>query len=566
MTTKTRLTLLAATGLCAALALPAGAQDLDHRQADDFAAWLVDDGQHAKAAGLYAEAYDERSRPVYAHEAAELYFAVKDYAKAARYYAAVAKNSDYPQARLQLARAQMRMGDYAAARATYAEHREKYVREDSAAVRATIKAELASIDYAEAERVRVDPTVFADKLGGSVNGMKNEICPMPLDGGRTLAFVSDFDGTMRAYATSKGRNGWSQMAPADDIPVVEDAHIGGGTLVGDDRFYFARCATSELVTQPTAACQIYVVTRRGGAWGEPKALPGNINLEGSTALQPYVFEQDGKEVMLFASDRPGGQGAMDIWRAERDLAGDVTVFGTPVNLGEAVNGPGNEVTPFYNPETRVLSFSTDGATVMGGYDVYQATATGQGLAEFKPAVNAGSPVNSVGDDYYYREVVGTSQAYVASNRGKDPAKTNLVNDDIFEVTYDNPNVTVEVLVVEDGTGKPLTDVTLTASVDPDGHLLKPMVARRSLDGYFTLTLPVDRDVTVEIERPYFDDDTAAIYLPVGSRDGHEIEPLRLKRTPVGADDLPVVSRGVATDDDGVVVKRKIMTATADEEN
>ena len=564
----------ALAGAALALAATAGAlhaQDLNHKQADDFADWLVADGQYAKAAGLYAEAFEERSRTVYAYKAAELYFFVKNYAKAAPFYEAAAKSSDFPFATRQLARCYKRMGRFAEAMMEYGTFDATYHREDSSAVRAAVALEIEGVERAVAERERVDPTVFVDRVGGMVNGMKNEVAPALMPDG-SLGFVSDFDGTMRAYsADAAGKNTWGQMRPSSLLPVIEEAgHIGGGTLVSPDRFVFSLCPTTDLMTQPgDVNCTLQEVTRRGGTWGAPKPLPGNVNVEGTSSAQPFVFEEGGKEIMIFASDREGGHGGMDLWKAERSLGSDVAKFGTPVNLGPAVNTPGHEVTPFFNPATRVLSFSSDGGVTLGGYDVRRATAT-DGVGKWTPATNPGTPVNSSADDYFYVEVPGTSTAYLASNRASDLTKTLMTNDDLYVVTYDSRNITVEIAILDDRTGKPVSDPTLQVSLNPDGRLVKPYLVRRSLDGYFQFTLPVDREVALSIERPYFDDAEFTVTIPATERDGYAVKPIRIARTPIADGDTEVVWRearpGQAADGPAATPAEVMTASGADDED
>ena len=535
------------------------AQDISHKQADDFADWLVADGQFSKAAGLYADAFKEKSRNVYAYKAAELYFEVKDYSKAAKFYEAVAKGStEYPDARLKFARSLKQMCNYEDAITQFKAFSKAYVAEDSAAVRAIVKQDIAGTELAIEELTRVDPTVFVDRLGQSINGMKNEISPtLGPDG--SMTFISDFDGTMRVYSSSKGRNGWSQMRPAKDFPVLEEGHIGGVTFASDDRIYVSICDQTENMIQPAVNCQINVITRMGNAWGAPKPIKGNINVEGASSLQPFVFEENGKEVMVFASNRPNGYGGMDIWRAERDIASDISVFSTPVNLGTSVNGAGDEVTPFFNPETRVLSYSSNGGVTLGGYDVFHST-TKDNLKSWTTGINPGTPVNSTADDYHYMEVVGSSSAYLSSNRMEDMTTTHFVNDDVYQVTYDNPNVTIEFAVLDDKTGMPVSDPTINVQLNPDGRMLKPLTIRRSIDGYFALTLPVDRDVVIDVTRPYFDESNTTLFIPLGESDGYEIKPFRLERTRVGKDDILVVSRTEKVNDPNAV-KREVMTAS-----
>ncbi|MFK8055323.1 MAG: tol-pal system YbgF family protein [Saprospiraceae bacterium] len=539
------------------------AQDISHKQADDFADWLVADGQFSKAAGLYADAFKEKSRNVYAYKAAELYFAVKDYSKAAKFYEAVAKNStEYPKAGLMYARSLKQMCNYDDALTQFNNFSNSYTAEDSAAVRATVKQDIAGTELAIEELTRVDPTVFVDRLGQSINGMKNEISPaIGADGAMT--FVSDFDGTMRVYSSSKGRNGWSQMRPAKDFPVLEEGHIGGLTIASDDRIYVSICDQTQNMIQPAVNCQINVITRMGNAWGAPKPVKGNINVEGASSLQPFVFQADDKEVMIFASNRANGYGGMDLWRTERSIDSDISVFATPINLGTSVNGAGDEVTPFFNTETRVLSYSSNGGVTLGGYDVFHST-TKDDLKTWTTGINPGTPVNSTADDYHYMEVEGSSTAYLSSNRMEDMTTTHFVNDDVYQVTYDNPNVTIEFAVLDDKTGKPVSDPTINVQLNPDGRMLKPLTVRRSIDGYFSLTLPVDRDIVIDVTRPYFDESNTTLFIPLGETDGFEIKPFRLDRTRIGKDDILVVSRSEKIDNP-TAIKREIMTASGEKE-
>ena len=75
---------------------------------------------------------------------------------------------------------------------------------------------------------------------------------------------------------------------------------------------------------------IWRVDRDGaGAWGVPAHLPEPVNSPGAEWF-PRV-STDGW--LYFGSDRPGGLGATDIWRARRDSNGRWTIE----NLGPAVN-------------------------------------------------------------------------------------------------------------------------------------------------------------------------------------------------------------------------------------
>lgn len=74
-----------------------------------------------------------------------------------------------------------------------------------------------------------------------------------------------------------------------------------------------------------------------GTWSEPKSLGKKINFPKYNEMTPYLAS-DG-ETLYFSSDRPGGIGDNDIWKAKR-LDNTWTKWSNPVNLGSPINTPG----------------------------------------------------------------------------------------------------------------------------------------------------------------------------------------------------------------------------------
>ena len=110
--------------------------------------------------------------------------------------------------------------------------------------------------------------------------------------------------------------------------------------------------------------------------------------------------------LIFASDRPGGQGCMDLWRCEPLESGG---WGEPKNLGPEINSAGNEVFPFVNSVNQ-LYFSSDGQSKRYyGLDVYKHDF------ERKQTVLLGDPVNSFADDFAL-VVDGKGRGFLSSNR------------------------------------------------------------------------------------------------------------------------------------------------------
>lgn len=132
----------------------------------------------------------------------------------------------------------------------------------------------------------------------------------------------------------------------------------------------------------------YFASDRGGTgydiyeirWkeGEPRPFGGEgteirlcAELSGpADDTAPYLFRLAETTWILFASNRPGGQGGYDLWCSRRD--GDR--WGAPRNLGAAVNSPSDEFRPSVSHH-ELLIFSSNRPGGKGGFDLYFAHFT-----------------------------------------------------------------------------------------------------------------------------------------------------------------------------------------------
>jgi flagellar motor protein MotB len=109
---------------------------------------------------------------------------------------------------------------------------------------------------------------------------------------------------------------------------------------------------------------LYISQRKDTTWTRMKSL--NIN---TIYWESHGFITPDGKTLYFASNRPGGEGELDIWVSEKAENGS---WKSPVNCGNVINTPYNENTPFFDPTTNILYFSSVGHVSMGGYDVYQS--------------------------------------------------------------------------------------------------------------------------------------------------------------------------------------------------
>lgn len=175
------------------------------------------------------------------------------------------------------------------------------------------------------------------------------------------------------------------------------------------RVYFTIC---DFVVGAQISCNIYYREKdKRNRWKKKAtALPKFINSDKYTSTHPTIGYDSTrqKEILIYSSTRPGGQGKSDLWLSEIDGK----EFGKPVNLA-AINTAENEITPFYHSPSQSLFFSTDGYPSLGGYDVYQSL---QDSLSWMPPNHLSKPINSSYNDLYYFLDLNAQKGYLASNR------------------------------------------------------------------------------------------------------------------------------------------------------
>lgn len=182
-----------------------------------------------------------------------------------------------------------------------------------------------------------------------------------------------------------------------------------------------------LFTRCEGLCRIHIAPiNADGSHGEARVLPGIGDDVSST--QPMLAWWDEREMLLFASDRPGGAGGYDIWMAEFS---DGTVRNLSP-LDRFVNSPGNERCPWYEDDARALWFSSDFHPGLGGYDIFRSA---WGADVFAPAINAGLPINSPANDLYPAAYPQRGEVWITSNRkGSFANKGETCCNDLYRVT------------------------------------------------------------------------------------------------------------------------------------
>ena len=122
-------------------------------------------------------------------------------------------------------------------------------------------------------------------------------------------------------------------------------------------------------------------------------------------------------MLFFVSNRPGGQGGMDIWYS---ILGSDGRWGKPVNPGKSINTAGDEFSPYLYFTGRTLYFSSNGRESFGGHDIY-VTRMNTDTTCTTPE-NLGPPVNTPSDETGLVIESSGKRAYFSSIRDKNKGK------------------------------------------------------------------------------------------------------------------------------------------------
>lgn len=122
-------------------------------------------------------------------------------------------------------------------------------------------------------------------------------------------------------------------------------------------------------------------------WKPGVKLPGAYPADGNNDWTPTLRGDDLE--LVFVSDRAGGSGGYDLWRATRAARSDA--FGGAANLGPTVNTAGDEIMPSLRKDSLELFYSADGvAGSSPKKSIYRASQTATDAAW-----GAGAPVSEL---------------------------------------------------------------------------------------------------------------------------------------------------------------------------
>ncbi len=284
---------------------------------------------------------------------------------------------------------------------------------------------------------------YVENLGGDINSPHDEFGPVPSPNQQgTLYFSSDRPGNFGGPRNQYGQPDEFYGHHANDIFYCKNM---SGNWANTQRMHFLINSNAHdiiLGFDPTGRVMYYYQGRsleNGRILLDTFQRAGQRRLSVNPFLGPVRANADyampyfqGDSIVVFSSDQMGGYGGKDLFMT-------VSVNGQwtpPQNLGPNVNSAYDETTPYLTDGGEALYFSSNNPDYsMGGFDILKSFFD-KGKRDWYPPLNLGIPINSAGDDAYFRLGYDGYSAFFASSRKDGMGKRDIFiayfNDEVLE--------------------------------------------------------------------------------------------------------------------------------------
>jgi outer membrane protein OmpA-like peptidoglycan-associated protein len=325
----------------------------------------------------------------------------------------------------------------------------------------------------------IPPTNLSD-----VNSIHSDFAPYVSASGDRLYFSSLRESdSENLYVSEFVNNRWQKPYPLGP-PINTKANEGSMAISSDGNLIvFTACGRPDTY----GGCDLYFSERTLDGWSEPRNLGRNVNSAGWDG-HPSI-SSDGKW-LYFSSDRYGGFGGRDIWRAPRKDSG----WGKAENLKYPINNARDQASPFIHPDGTTLYFASAGHGGLGMLDVFKSERDSSG--NWSEPVNLGPPVNTPGSDYFFSIPAKGDIIYFASDRRGGYGGFDIYWLPLSEALRPKVVATLAGKVTDRETGAPLDAVITVERIATGEVLAEPRTNPET--GEFFIVLPAGETYGISV--------------------------------------------------------------------
>lgn len=284
-------------------------------------------------------------------------------------------------------------------------------------------------------------------------------------------------------------------------PFNQQPNEGGATLtINNKTLYYTRCKT---VTGGYFNCDIIEMKYEDGAWKDMGALGSEVNLPDSWESMPSI-SADGNALYFVSNRATNSMGGYDIFVSRKGPDGK---WMKAVNMGPAVNTPGNEKSPFIHTDSQTLYFSSSsyrdektgqimpGHKGLGGYDIFY-TRLNDKNSWIEPK-NIGYPINTEENDLGFFVSTDGKYGFFASNRLNDNKNWDIYTFELYQDARPQKVLFMKGTLTDDETKEVIRDGKIEIKNMKTKEVSEIPVDAKTGDYAIALTFKSDYVVTVK---------------------------------------------------------------------
>jgi len=300
------------------------------------------------------------------------------------------------------------------------------------------------------------------KLPNSINSSAEEGLPILSSDLSTLYFARTFHPD-NSGGKNSGQDIWTSSLTAGEYSNAESvkslnnewSNAVVGVANGGNKLYLLNEIADEKGSIPGLSTSEYNTAEK--TWSAPTALeiPG-LEILG-TFYSAYVAPDESfilwtlptSDVDSLGNDLYVSTKSGDLWEA-------------PMSFGAAINTSLNEISPYFDPSTELLFFSTNGRESDDNYDIYYSKRIDQDWSNWTVPVKA--DFNSDAFDAYFF-MAGDSTAYFSSNRNDSLSNLYLTEVNIESLIEELTAAELDSLAMAENGLKAKKDPVLIIEID-----------------------------------------------------------------------------------------------------
>ncbi|MEM7106948.1 MAG: hypothetical protein AAF519_01890 [Bacteroidota bacterium] len=277
-----------------------------------------------------------------------------------------------------------------------------------------------------------------EKMPISINTVAEELRPLSNPNNKDYLFFTRVFSPLNKGGKFGGGDVW--YVDFSDSLLIAKSNLPWNTDQNDELIGINEAGDTYYLRDPISPHKGFLFTREvDGKFLEPEKIQvRGLSKKGFMGF----YMHPSYEILLISMEAKGSLGSQDLYVSVKDVFGK---WGEPIHLGNTVNTPGFEISPFLSDDGLKLFFASNGHNGFGDADIYMSERQYGVWDVWSKPVNLGPKINSTKFDAYF-SIRKDSVCFFSSNRMED--NSQLYQSKILPPEKFSSGVVIQNLIAE----------------------------------------------------------------------------------------------------------------------